>query len=164
MQGPAPSPTFVDSRGRLSLQKKQLFLTYGQLSPFFAGTGVQPVLAPTPACCYLVPVPEVLVHETNSPNRAAQQVDLRACEKKPGHNIFLVFRARLPSPAPTGQKSGKAAAGGPLRALEKANLPEGNVLEIVFNYLTNYSDYYKVKTHTKSFPLSGLNLLNFLRK
>jgi hypothetical protein len=44
---------------------------------------------------------------------------------------------RRPSLAHPGQTAGKAAPGGPLSALEGANLPEGNILEFVFNYLTN---------------------------
>jgi hypothetical protein len=58
----------------------------------------------------------------------------------------------------------KTAAGGLLRAFRDANLPEGDILKIAFNCLTNSFQYYKVKTHTKGRPYNGLNMLNLFKK
>jgi hypothetical protein len=84
-------------------------------------------------------------------------------KKTPAQKNFL-SSGQNAEPGAGGSDSVKASAGGSLSALEQAILPEGNVLEIVFNCLTNYFDYYKVKTHTKRCPLSGLNMLNFFMK
>jgi hypothetical protein len=87
-----------------------------------------------------------------------------SCRKKYRIKNYFYFPARRPSPAAPGQTAGKAASGLTLSALEKDNLREGNILEIVFKYLTNSFDYYKVKTHTNGSPFNGLNLLIFLTK
>jgi hypothetical protein len=79
-------------------------------------------------------------------------------------NYFIFhFPTRQTNPAASSYGS-KTTAGGLLRAFEDANLPERNILEIVFKYLTNSSEYYKVKTHTNSSPFHGLNMLIFFVK
>jgi hypothetical protein len=134
------------------------------MTPFGAGTGFQPVLAPDRAYCYISPRILVLKPRETLPDSAAPPVGFGTRKKNTGSKNFFYLPAGPPTLAGTGPAAGKTTAGGFLRTFEDAKFPESKINKIVVKYLTNHVDYYKVKTHTSGSPLNGFNTLIFFMK